>query len=87
MRLCLDQSDERRFLSMASRGSDASQRQSPRVPLHLKSTASSEANAVHRPTAKERSPKVSPRGGVLQEVVYLRSPPLCPPLMGTDIIL
>ncbi|XP_074573235.1 interactor of constitutive active ROPs 4-like [Curcuma longa] len=50
-----------------SRGSDASQRQSPRVPLHLKSTASSEANAVRRPTGKERSPKVSPRGGVSQE--------------------
>ncbi|KAG6505901.1 interactor of constitutive active ROPs 4-like isoform X2 [Zingiber officinale] len=57
----------RRFLSMASRGSDASQRQSPRVPLHLKSTARSEANAVRRPAGKERSPKASPRGGVLQE--------------------
>ncbi|KAG6502518.1 hypothetical protein ZIOFF_034802 [Zingiber officinale] len=54
----------RRFLSMASRVSDASQRQSP---LHLKSTARSEANAARRPAGKERSPKVSPRGGVLQE--------------------
>ncbi|KAG6532651.1 hypothetical protein ZIOFF_006501 [Zingiber officinale] len=52
--------------SLAYRGSDASQRQSPRVPLHLKSTACSEANAVRRPTAADRSPKVSPRG-VLQE--------------------
>ncbi|WOK98531.1 interactor of constitutive active ROPs 4-like isoform X2 [Canna indica] len=50
-----------------SRGtSDGPQRQSPRVPLHLRTTACSEANSVHRPVVADRSPKVSPRG-VLQE--------------------
>ncbi|KAG6533304.1 hypothetical protein ZIOFF_007171 [Zingiber officinale] len=48
-----------------SRGSsDAPQRQSPRAPLHLRSTACSEANNAHRRVAAaDGSPKVSPRGG------------------------
>ncbi|RWW03867.1 hypothetical protein GW17_00032942 [Ensete ventricosum] len=52
---------------MASRESDAPQRPSPRVPIHMKTTACSEANSVHRPVGADRSPKVSPRG-VLPEV-------------------
>ncbi|XP_074586259.1 interactor of constitutive active ROPs 4-like [Curcuma longa] len=51
---------------MGSRGSssDAPQRPSPRAPLHLRSTACSEANNAHRrAAAADRSPKVSPRGG------------------------
>lgn len=52
---------------MASRESDVPQRQSPRVPIHMKTTACSEANSVHRPVVADRSPKVSPRG-VLHEV-------------------
>ncbi|URE05649.1 Interactor of constitutive active ROPs [Musa troglodytarum] len=49
-----------------SRESDVPQRPSPRVPVHMKTTACSEANSVHRPVAADRSPKVSPRG-VLHE--------------------
>ncbi|KAG6537624.1 hypothetical protein ZIOFF_002719 [Zingiber officinale] len=52
-------------LIMGSRGSsDAPQRQSPRAPLHLRSTACSEANNAHRrAAAADGSPKVSPHGG------------------------
>jgi hypothetical protein len=45
------------------RGSDsAPQRASPRTPLHLKTTASSEANgAHHRPVVDRTSPKLGDR--------------------------
>lgn len=44
-----------------SRGSEVSQpRQSPRAPLHLKSTACSEANSIHRHSS-DRSPKLDDR--------------------------
>lgn len=51
---------------MGSRGSsDAPQRPSPRAPLHLRSTACSEANSARRRAvaAVDCSAKVSPRGG------------------------
>ncbi|XP_042424322.1 interactor of constitutive active ROPs 4-like isoform X2 [Zingiber officinale] len=51
---------------MGSRGSsDAPQRPSPRAPLHLRSTACSEANSARRRavTAVDGGAKVSPRGG------------------------
>ncbi|KAG2591764.1 interactor of constitutive active ROPs 4-like [Panicum virgatum] len=45
-----------------SRGSEPPQRASPRAPLHLKTTACSEANgAHHRPAADRASPKVGDR--------------------------
>ncbi|XP_017698908.2 interactor of constitutive active ROPs 4-like isoform X2 [Phoenix dactylifera] len=44
----------------SSRGSENSQRQSPRAPLHLKATACSEANGVHRHSV-DRSLKVEDR--------------------------
>ncbi|KAG2600830.1 interactor of constitutive active ROPs 4-like [Panicum virgatum] len=45
-----------------SRGSEPPQRASPRAPLHLKTTACSEANgAHHRPAADRPSPKVGDR--------------------------
>ncbi|XP_062221865.1 interactor of constitutive active ROPs 1-like isoform X2 [Phragmites australis] len=45
-----------------SRGSDPPQRASPRAPLHLKTTASSEANgAHHRPVVDRSSPKLGGR--------------------------
>ncbi|XP_010919906.1 interactor of constitutive active ROPs 4 [Elaeis guineensis] len=43
-----------------SRGSEMPQRQSPRAPLHLKTTACSEANGVHRHMV-DRSPKLEDR--------------------------
>ncbi|CAO2171510.1 unnamed protein product [Urochloa humidicola] len=45
-----------------SRGSEPPQRASPRAPLHLKTTACSEANgAHHRPVVDRASPKVADR--------------------------
>ncbi|PUZ54716.1 hypothetical protein GQ55_5G153400 [Panicum hallii var. hallii] len=45
-----------------SRGSEPPQRASPRAPLHLKTTACSEANgAHHRPAVDRASPKVGDR--------------------------
>ncbi|XP_008811260.2 interactor of constitutive active ROPs 1 [Phoenix dactylifera] len=43
-----------------SRGSEMPQRQSPRAPLHLKTTACSEANGIHRHMV-DRSPKLEDR--------------------------
>ncbi|KAG1346755.1 interactor of constitutive active ROPs 4 [Cocos nucifera] len=43
-----------------SRGSEMPQRQSPRAPLHLKTTACSESNGVHRHMV-DRSPKLEDR--------------------------
>uniref|UniRef100_A0A453FJB2 Uncharacterized protein n=1 Tax=Aegilops tauschii subsp. strangulata TaxID=200361 RepID=A0A453FJB2_AEGTS len=45
-----------------SRGSELPQRPSPRAPLHLKTTASSEANGAHHRLLVDRSsPKVADR--------------------------
>ncbi|WOK97896.1 interactor of constitutive active ROPs 4-like [Canna indica] len=51
----------------SSSSSQVSQRHSsstPRLPLHLRATACSEINGVHRPVAADRSPRVSPRGSL-----------------------